>query len=62
MGNLDSYKTIASETRAVSSVEGRSARAEFLCVDLDGTIVIGDTLWESLLALIGISLWSPFGR
>ncbi len=31
--------------------------AEFLCVDLDGTILDGDSLWESLLALVGSRPW-----
>lgn len=60
MGKLDSYKTIASETSTAPSVADRSARAEFLCVDLDGTILMGDSLWESLLALIGRHPWYLF--
>ena len=37
-----------------------TATAEFLCTDLDGTIFIGDSLWESLLALIGTHFWYAF--
>ena len=31
--------------------------AEFLCTDLDGTILVGDTFWESFLALVGVHPW-----
>ena len=34
--------------------------AEFLCVDLDGTLTRSDTLWESLLALLGRHPWAAF--
>jgi len=34
--------------------------AEFLCVDLDGTILNGDLLWESLLVLLGAHPWYIF--
>lgn len=31
--------------------------AEFLCTDLDGTILIGDSFWESLVSLIEKHFW-----
>ena len=34
--------------------------AEFLCTDLDGTILIGDSFWESFLALVGVHPWYVF--
>jgi 4-hydroxybenzoate polyprenyltransferase/phosphoserine phosphatase len=34
--------------------------AEFLCTDLDGTILIGDSFWESLLSLVGVRPWYVF--
>jgi 4-hydroxybenzoate polyprenyltransferase len=34
--------------------------AEFLCSDLDGTILIGDSFWESLLSLVGAHPWYVF--
>ena len=34
--------------------------SEFLCADLDGTILVGDSLWESFLVLIGKHLWYLF--
>jgi 4-hydroxybenzoate polyprenyltransferase/phosphoserine phosphatase len=36
------------------------ATSEFLCTDLDGTILLVDSLWESLLALIGARFWYAF--
>ena len=36
------------------------ATAEFLCTDLDGTILIGDSFWESLLSLVGVHPWYVF--
>jgi len=34
--------------------------AEYLCVDMDGTLLEGDSLWESLLALLGTHPWYFF--
>jgi 4-hydroxybenzoate polyprenyltransferase/phosphoserine phosphatase len=34
--------------------------AEYLCVDMDGTLLEGDSLWESLLALLGTHPWYVF--
>ena len=34
--------------------------AEFLCTDLDGTILIGDSFWESLLSLLERHFWYVF--
>jgi 4-hydroxybenzoate polyprenyltransferase len=34
--------------------------AEFLCVDLDGTILLGDSFFESFLSLIGTRPWYLF--
>jgi 4-hydroxybenzoate polyprenyltransferase len=34
--------------------------SEFLCTDLDGTILIGDTFWESFLTLVGVHPWYVF--
>jgi 4-hydroxybenzoate polyprenyltransferase len=34
--------------------------AEFLCVDLDGTILLGDSFFESFLSLIGTRPWFLF--
>lgn len=34
--------------------------SEFLCADLDGTILVGDSLWESFVVLIGKHLWYLF--
>ena len=31
--------------------------AEYLCTDLDGTILVGDSFWESFLALVGAHPW-----
>jgi 4-hydroxybenzoate polyprenyltransferase/phosphoserine phosphatase len=31
--------------------------AEFLCVDMDGTLLDGNSLWESLLTLLGMHPW-----
>jgi 4-hydroxybenzoate polyprenyltransferase/phosphoserine phosphatase len=36
------------------------AVAEFLCTDLDGTILVGDCFWDSLAALLGTHLWYVF--
>ena len=33
-------------------------QAEFLCADLDGTLLEVDSLWESLLALLGAHPWT----
>lgn len=35
----------------------RESAAEYLCTDLDGTILIGDSFWESFLALVGAHPW-----
>jgi 4-hydroxybenzoate polyprenyltransferase len=35
----------------------RESAAEYLCTDLDGTILIGDSFWESFLALVGVHPW-----
>lgn len=42
---------------AVPADTSETAVAEFLCTDLDGTIFLGDSLWESVLALIGTHFW-----
>lgn len=34
--------------------------AEYLCVDMDGTLLEGDSLYESLLALLGTHPWYVF--
>jgi len=31
--------------------------AEFLCTDFDGSILLVDSFWESLLALVGKHFW-----
>jgi beta-phosphoglucomutase-like phosphatase (HAD superfamily) len=33
---------------------------EFLCTDLDGSILLVDSFWESLLALVGKHFWYVF--
>jgi len=43
-----------------SPVETSRSHAEFLCVDLDGTVLQGNLLWESLLALLGKHPWYVF--
>lgn len=43
-----------------SPVETGRSDAEFLCVDLDGTVLQGNLLWESLLALLGKHPWYVF--
>ena len=43
-----------------SPVDTSRPVAEFLCVDLDGTILNGDLLWESLLVLLGAHPWYIF--
>src|SRR6516225_9892535 len=35
-------------------------KAEFLCTDLDGTIFVCDSLWESALQLINLHFWYLF--
>jgi 4-hydroxybenzoate polyprenyltransferase len=35
----------------------RETTVEYLCTDLDGTILIGDSFWESFLALVGVHPW-----
>jgi 4-hydroxybenzoate polyprenyltransferase len=49
-------QTIKSESPAQSS----QSAAEFLCVDMDGTLLEGDSLYESLLALLGVHPWYLF--
>jgi 4-hydroxybenzoate polyprenyltransferase len=45
----------------ITSPTNRAGKtAEFLCSDLDGTIFVGDSLWESLLSLIGAHAWYVF--
>ncbi len=44
----------------VPAESSERSTAEFLCTDLDGTILIGDSLWESLLSLIGTHFWYAF--
>ena len=45
----------------ISSPPGGTGKvAEFLCVDLDGTILIGDSFWESFLSLVGAHPWYVF--
>src|SRR5579863_812105 len=34
--------------------------AEFLCTDLDGSLLLVDSFWESLLALVGKHFWYVF--
>jgi len=36
------------------------ASAEFLCTDLDGSLLLVDSFWESLLALVGKHFWYVF--
>jgi 4-hydroxybenzoate polyprenyltransferase/phosphoserine phosphatase len=43
-----------------ASTDSRQAVAEFLCADFDGTILAGDSLWESILAMIGVRPWCIF--
>jgi 4-hydroxybenzoate polyprenyltransferase len=45
------------QTSSPTKVE---ATAEFLCTDLDGTLLIGDSFWESFLSLIGTHVWYVF--
>jgi 4-hydroxybenzoate polyprenyltransferase len=35
-------------------------RAEFLCTDLDGTILVSDSLWDSALELLSQNIWYLF--
>ena len=35
----------------------RETTGEYLCSDLDGTILVGDSFWESFLALVGVHPW-----
>lgn len=37
-----------------------STTAEFLCVDLDGTLLVGDSFFESFLSLVGTRPWFLF--
>jgi 4-hydroxybenzoate polyprenyltransferase len=54
------------ETRATAldALNDESALARPLCVDLDGTLVVTDTLWESFVDLMRrrpwLVLWAPF--
>jgi 4-hydroxybenzoate polyprenyltransferase/phosphoserine phosphatase len=43
-----------------SSIDTGRSTSEFLCVDLDGTVIKSDLLWESLLALMGTHPWFIF--
>jgi 4-hydroxybenzoate polyprenyltransferase/phosphoserine phosphatase len=43
-----------------ASSDTRQVVAEFLCADFDGTILDGNSLWESFLALIGAQPWCIF--
>jgi 4-hydroxybenzoate polyprenyltransferase len=41
----------------ISSPTQADVTTEFLCTDLDGTILLGDSFWESFLSLIGTHAW-----
>jgi 4-hydroxybenzoate polyprenyltransferase len=43
-----------------TSVRPEASTAEFLCADLDGSILLVDSFWESLLALVGKHFWYIF--
>lgn len=43
------------KSKQIYSMAGTNA--EFLCTDLDGTILMGDSLWESFLSLIRAHVW-----
>jgi len=42
---------------AVLATDPEQPLPEFLCVDLDGTLLQADSLWESFLALLGTRPW-----
>jgi 4-hydroxybenzoate polyprenyltransferase len=44
-------------TDQTSGADTVKVTAEFLCADLDGTILIGDSFWESLVALLERHFW-----
>lgn len=46
-----------SSVNILTSPSGTGAVAEFLCSDLDGTILIGDSFWESVVSLVGAHPW-----
>ena len=46
-----------SRVQITSPLGGRGTTAEYLFTDLDGTILIGDSFWESFLALVGAHPW-----
>lgn len=48
------------EIKSTASEGEVSTTAEFLCVDLDGTILLGDSFLESFLALVGTRPWFLF--
>ena len=45
---------------ANAPVRGTAICVEFLCTDLDGSVLIVDSFWESLLALVGKHFWYVF--
>src|SRR6202041_1577511 len=46
-----------SSVHITSPLGERETTAEYLCTDLDGTILVGDSFWESFLALVGVQPW-----
>ena len=46
-----------SVTNQSSATDQAEDTAEFLCTDLDGTILIGDSFWESFLCLLEGKFW-----
>ena len=53
-------KQSSSDIKSTASDEEVSTTAEFLCVDLDGTILLGDSFLESFLSLVGTRPWFLF--
>jgi 4-hydroxybenzoate polyprenyltransferase len=46
-----------SSVHITSPLRESQTAAEYLCTDLDGTILVGDSFWESFLALVGAQPW-----
>jgi len=62
--------SLSAQLQSSASEAARSESGPPLCVDLDGTLIRGDLLWESLLALLGrnplyvfvLPVWLSMGR
>ncbi len=49
-----------STSDANAAARDAATTSEFLCADLDGSILLVDSFWESLLALVGKHFWYIF--